>query len=117
MDTVGVYSVYLGRGGVGKRREGDGKVPLGRYKLGVPRASEKYGTFIPIGYPTDVQRKKGYTGSAVGIHGPPRAFKWLGAILRWFDTTEGCVGLATDEEIERIAAWIRKTKAQYVEIR
>lgn len=117
IDEVNVYPVHLGRGGVGKTREGDGKVPLGVYLLGVPRPSQKYGTFIPIGYPTAQQRKQGYTGGSLGLHGPRRMFKWLGALTNLLDTTEGCVELASDEEIEQIAIWVRKTGAKYVEIR
>lgn len=31
--------------------------------------------------------------------------------MNTFDTTNGCVGIATDEEMERIAAWVRRTHA------
>src|SRR5512138_3184523 len=69
---AGRFEVALGRNGVGKRRRGDGRTPLGRYVLGAPRPSARYGTFIPIAYPTAAQASRGFTGSAVGIHGPPR---------------------------------------------
>src|ERR1700690_433470 len=75
---VEAFVVRLGRGGVGKTQEGDGKTPVGTYLLGAPRPWDRYGTFIPIGYPTDEQKKKGYTGGDVGVHGPPRWVKWLG---------------------------------------
>jgi murein L,D-transpeptidase YafK len=114
---VNEYAVNLGRGGVGKTREGDGKVPLGTYQLGSPRPSQNYRTFIPIGYPTAQQMKEGYTGGSIGLHGPPRRYKWLGRLLMLFDLTEGCVELATDAEIEQIAAWVQKTGARFIEIR
>src|SRR5512142_23024 len=66
------FAVALGRSGVGKRRRGDGRTPLGTYALGEPRFSERYGLFIPIGYPTPAQAARGRSGAAVGIHGPPR---------------------------------------------
>src|SRR4051812_49740628 len=72
------YSVSLGAGGVGKRREGDERTPLGAYALGAPRASKSYGTFVPVGYPTTEQSRLGFTGGAIGIHGPPRAFARMG---------------------------------------
>src|SRR5512142_2575132 len=64
------FPVALGRSGAGKRRRGDGRTPLGAYRLGPPRPSARYGTFIPIAYPTPEEAARGFTGAAVGIHGP-----------------------------------------------
>jgi len=50
--------VALGTGGLGKRVQGDAKVPLGEYALTWPVASKDYHLFIPVGYPTDEQRKR-----------------------------------------------------------
>jgi murein L,D-transpeptidase YafK len=111
------FEVRLGRGGVGKSRAGDGKTPIGTYPLGQPRASRRYGIFIPIGYPTAAQRKKGFTGGAIGVHGPDRRAKWLGRLVNTFDTSDGCVGLAKDEEMDRIARWVRSAKARTIELR
>ena len=94
-----------------------GRTPIGTYPLGQPRASQRYGIFIPIGYPTADQRKKGLTGGAVGVHGPDRRVKWLGRLVNTFDTSDGCVGLAKDEEMERIAKWVRSAKAHTIELR
>ena len=111
------FDVRVGKGGVGKTREGDGKTPVGTYALGAPRPSNRYGTFIPIGYPTDEQKKLGYTGGDVGVHGPPRWFKWLGSLVNAFDLSDGCVGLARDAEVERIAAWVAAARAGIIELR
>jgi murein L,D-transpeptidase YafK len=111
------YNVRLGRGGVGKTEEGDGKVPLGRYELGPPRPSSRFGTFIPIHYPTSEQKARGYTGSDVGVHGPNRDLIWLGKSINTFDTTEGCVGLALDTEIVDIAAWVTRRRASTIFIK
>jgi murein L,D-transpeptidase YafK len=115
--AVESFGVRLGHSGIGKTRAGDGKTPIGVYPLGHPRASKRYGTFIPIGYPTDEQRKKGFTGGSVGVHGPDRRVKWLGRLVNTFDTSDGCVGLAKDEEMERISKWLRRTKARTIELR
>jgi murein L,D-transpeptidase YafK len=115
--VVESFGVRLGHSGVGKTRAGDGKTPIGTYPLGQPRASQRYGTFIPIGYPTAEQRKKGFTGGAVGVHGPDRRVKWLGRLVNTFDTSDGCVGLAKDEEMERIAKWVRTAKVRSIELR
>jgi murein L,D-transpeptidase YafK len=112
-----VFSVRLARAGVGKRRAGDDKVPLGTYPLAAPRRSKSFGVFILIGYPTPAQRRVGFTGGGVGVHGPQRWSRWLRGLNNTFDTTEGCVGLATDAEMDRIAAWIRKARAQVIELR
>jgi murein L,D-transpeptidase YafK len=101
------YAVALGAGGVGKRREGDERTPLGAYALGAPRASKSYGTFVPVGYPTQEQARLGFTGGAIGIHGPPRAFARLGALNTVSDWTAGCIAVGSDAEVEAIAAWVR----------
>lgn len=107
---IASYRVALGRAGTGKRARGDDKTPLGSYTLGAPRPSPRFGTFIPIAYPTREQRLRGFTGSAVGIHGPNRRFRWAGRLNAWGDWTAGCVALATDGEVEAIAAWVQKLK-------
>ena len=114
---VAEFDVRLGRGGVGKTAEGDGKTPLGTYALEAPRPSQRYGVFIPIGYPTAEQRSKGYTGGDIGVHGPHRRVRWLGSLVNTFDSSDGCLGLATDDEINRIAAWVKQTHVRTIEIR
>jgi hypothetical protein len=115
--AVESFGVRLGHAGIGKSRAGDGKSPIGVYSLGQPRVSKRYGMFIPVGYPTAAQRKQGFTGGAVGVHGPDRRVKWLGRLVNTFDTSDGCVGLAKDEEMERIAKWVRSAKATTIELR
>lgn len=114
---VGSFSVRLGRGGVGKTREGDGKTPVGTYSLGQPRPSARFGIFIPIGYPTADQKKMGYTGGAVGLHGPHRLVKWLGSLVNTFDLSDGCVGLARDPDIGAVADWVRVASVDTIELR
>ena len=112
------FEVRLGRGGVGKRKEGDGKTPVGVYPLGMPRKSSTYGLFAPIGYPTPGQRQQGYSGGGVGIHGPHRRAAWLpGWMVNALDTSDGCVGLATDADMQRVARWLRTAKVGVVELR
>ena len=105
--AIETFSVRIGKHGTGKTREGDGKTPLGVYGLGEPRLSASYGTFVPVEYPTADQRQNGFTGGAIGVHGPDRRVRWMGAAVNRADTTEGCVGIATDPEMGRIAEWIR----------
>jgi L,D-peptidoglycan transpeptidase YkuD (ErfK/YbiS/YcfS/YnhG family) len=116
--SEGSWSVAIGRGGVGKRRAGDGKTPLGRYTLGAPRPSASgYHRFIPIQYPTAAQRRAGYTGSAVGLHGPTRGTAWLGRANSWANWTQGCVALPTDGAIDAVASWLKGHPGAKVELR
>jgi murein L,D-transpeptidase YafK len=114
---VGSFDVHLGRGGAGKTRQGDNKVPIGVYPLGQPRKSEKFWVFIPIGYPTPEQRKKGYTGKDVGVHGPHRHLRWLGPLTNTVSSTQGCIGLGKNGHIEKVSAWVRSRKVTTIEIR
>jgi len=111
------FKVRLAKNGPGKLRAGDARLPLGTYKLGVPRDSEKYGLFIPIGYPTARQAAAGYTGNAIGVHGPPRATRWLGFLVDGLVKTQGCVGLATDGQMRQVAAFVRDRDVRRVSIR
>jgi len=104
------FPVALGTGGLDKRRKGDGRTPLGTYALGAPRPSERFGTFIPIVYPTRRQAARGHTGGAVGIHGPPRGRAEPDYPTSEVDWTQGCVATGTDEGIEVIAAFVRQRR-------
>lgn len=108
--AVARTKVALGRGGLDKTREGDGRTPLGTYSLGEPRSSVRFGTFIPIGYPTVEQSRRGFTGTHVGIHGPDRRVSWLGAVSTWIDWTAGCVATGNDDEIALVAAFVRERR-------
>lgn len=104
------YQVALGSGGLDKRVEGDAKTPLGTYALAAPRASSSFHTFIYVGYPTPEQKKAGYTGDAIGVHGPPRSSVNLGSANVAVDWTLGCIALASDPEIDAVAAWVKRVK-------
>ena len=103
------YTVALGIRGVGKQHQGDNRTPLGKYVLAPPRASRDFHTFIHVGYPTPAQARLGFTGSAIGIHGPPRGWSLTElAALVARDWTIGCIAVETDADIEAVAAWIRR---------
>ena len=112
----GRFHVALGRGGVDKRSEGDGRTPLGRYGFGTPRASTRFHRFIPVEYPTAAQRAEGRTGSAVGVHGPDARVRWLGRGSVLVDWTAGCVAVGTRDEIDAIAEWVTRHDARWITI-
>jgi murein L,D-transpeptidase YafK len=111
------YRVALGSGGLDKRKQGDGRTPLGEYPLTPGRASSQFHTFLYVGYPTVAQKQAGYTGGDVGVHGPGRSFRWMGALSTTSDWTAGCVAVGSDAEIDEIAAWVRAHAARVIEIR
>ncbi len=102
------FSVALGRRGVDKHRLGDQRTPRGAYPLGDPRPSRRFGTFIPIGYPTAEQSARGFTGGAVGIHGPPRGMAEPEYPTTGVDWTKGCIATGTDAEVDAIARFVRE---------
>jgi len=110
------YRVALGQSGIAKRKRGDKKTPIGTYRLGTGRHSPKYHRFIPIGYPTSSQRAQGYTGSAIGIHGPKRNFRWLGPLGTMVNWTLGCIAVSTDPQIEEIEAWAKEAGVRSVHL-
>jgi len=110
------FVVALGTRGVGKQHRGDNRTPLGKYPLGAPRASQSFHRFVPVAYPTPAQARLGFTGSAIGIHGPPRGLAGLAAGLAPVDWTAGCIAVDSDEEIDAVASWIRREDVKTVRL-
>jgi L,D-peptidoglycan transpeptidase YkuD (ErfK/YbiS/YcfS/YnhG family) len=112
------FTVALGVNGVEKRRTGDNRTPLGSYPLGAPRASASFHRFVPVAYPTPEQARAGFTGSAIGIHGPPRGLEGtvrLRALVAT-DWTAGCIAVETDDDIDAIVHWIDARGARIVRL-
>ena len=108
--------------GIDKTREGDLRSPTGSYSLGSPRKSYRDyappgGMFIPVGYPRTDQVAAGFTGGAIGIHGPARMAAWLGSFLTLINWTEGCIVVSSDAEMDEIIAWMGATKVRRILIR
>ena len=110
------FDVAIGWAGTPKRKQGDNKTPLGSYPLGRPRGSKRYHRFIPISYPTPAQRRRGYSGSAIGIHGPPRWSTWAGSLNTALGWTRGCIAVGSDAEIDAISAWMRAKRPRRVHL-
>lgn len=96
----------IGSKGLGKRKSGDRKTPVGTYWLGYPRKSRQFGIFIPVGYPNESDIARGYTGNAIGIHGPIRPFMCLPALSLKGDWTAGCLAFARDTQIIEVSDWV-----------
>lgn len=105
--VINTFKVAIGYNGVGKRRTGDNKTPLGLYNLAYPRKSSKFDIFIPILYPTAQQAAAGYTGRDVGIHGPTQSPKMLNWINNLPGATRGCIAVGKNNYIEYVAKWVK----------
>jgi len=112
------FPVALGVNGVDKRRTGDNRTPLGIYALGTPRVSASFHRFVPVAYPTPAQARAGLTGSAIGIHGPPRGLEGAARLqaLVATDWTAGCIAVATDDDIEAIVRWVDQRGVRIVRL-
>lgn len=73
-----VFPCRFGYNGINKRQRGDGKTPLGHYKILEERPkslkssrqlNEFGGYFLLIDYPNYCDKRNGRTGGAIGLHG------------------------------------------------
>lgn len=111
--SVGDFDFSKGWNGVQKRKEGDERTPLGVYSIKAPRRSDAgFHKFIHINYPTTLQKKNGYTGSNVGIHGPSRWARCLGRLNTYFDWTNGCLAVASDRDIDEVSRFVEENKVE-----
>jgi murein L,D-transpeptidase YafK len=105
--VIKAFKVAIGYKGVGKRRTGDNKTPIGLYGLSYPRKSTQFKVFIPIHYPTSQQLAAGYTGRDIGLHGPaqaPNLFGWMNNLPY---STRGCIAVGSNNQIEYVANWVK----------
>lgn len=105
--VVKSFNVALGYKGVGKKKVGDNKTPIGLYGLAYPRKSRQFKVFIPILYPTSKQRAAGYTGRDVGIHGPTQSSRLLNWLNHLPSATRGCIAVGKNNYIEYVANWVK----------
>lgn len=106
-NVIKTFRVAIGYRGVGKKKAGDNKTPIGLYRLARPRKSSQFKVFIPILYPTSQQMAKGYTGRDVGLHGPTQSSKWLSWVNNLPAATRGCIAVGKNNYIEYVANWVK----------
>lgn len=107
------YKVMLGRGGKNpKKKQGDNRVPEGKYFLDYKNPNSQFHKSIHISYPNedDLRRasEQGYDpGGDIMIHGypnkPKALFKFLKkmGLIKLVNWTAGCVAV-DDEEMNEI---------------
>jgi murein L,D-transpeptidase YafK len=105
--VIKTFKVALGNKGVGKKKAGDNKTPIGLYGLAHPRKSNQFKVFIPILYPTTKQVAVGYTGRDVGIHGPTQSSNSISWLSNLPGSTRGCIAVGKNNHIEYVANWVK----------
>ena len=121
----------IGRGGVGPVHvHGDGRTPLGSFRIAWIDHKSPYHLFFGLNYPTVTQAAVGFQegiinkesldriaqatadgrlppqntplGGYIGIHGLGKGSIWMHRRFNW---TQGCIAL-TNEQIEKLAQWL-----------
>lgn len=114
------YRVALGAGGLGpKRRQGDARVPEGRYVIDWRNPNSAYHLALHVSYPDAADAARAAVrgenpGGDIMIHGLPNGFGVVGAPHHRLDWTAGCIAV-TDAEIEEI--WQAVPDGTPIEIR
>ena len=94
---VADFFISVGKSGINKRTEGDGRTPLGAYYITSMREKKSLPDFygagaLPINYPNVLDTLRGRTGSGIWLHGtPPNQF------VRGTLASEGCVVLSNPD--------------------
>jgi murein L,D-transpeptidase YafK len=97
------FRVALGSGGLGpKVRQGDERVPEGRYVIAGRNPRSAFHLSLKISYPTAAQvaaaRALGIDpGGDIMIHGLPNGRGAIGRAHRRTDWTSGCIAVTNDE--------------------
>jgi len=104
-ELIADYYVSSGKNGVGKRRQGDKKTPLGVYfvtqRLPGETLPDRYGPVaFPVDYPNDWDARHGRTGSGIWVHGVSSS-----SYSRPPLDSDGCVAL-TNSELVQVASRI-----------
>jgi murein L,D-transpeptidase YafK len=97
LKLIGDFFISVGKDGVGKQVEGDGRTPLGTYYITSVRDKKTLPAFygagaLPLNYPNAVDIHQGRTGRGIWLHGtPPNMF------VRATLASEGCVVLSNPD--------------------
>ncbi len=97
LKLIGDFFISVGKSGINKKSEGDGKTPLGNYYITSIKDGKSLPAFygagaLPINYPNAFDVHAGRTGSGIWLHGtPPNAY------VRATLASEGCVVLSNPD--------------------
>lgn len=97
LSLVGDYYITVGRNGLPKRVEGDGRTPTGVYfitsRLDPLGLDDLYGDgALPLNYPNEWDQRLGHSGFGIWLHGVPHD-----TYNRAPFATQGCVAFPNDD--------------------
>lgn len=101
--AIRVYRVALGSGGMGpKDHESDRKTPEGTYIIDRKNTQTLWHLTLHISYPNTADRARAAAehlspGGDIMIHGVPKEYEYLGAMVLNSDWTYGCIALSNPE--------------------
>ena len=104
---IKIYTISLGANPIGhKKNEGDERTPEGIYLLDYKNSHSKAYLSIHISYPNKLDRQYASNsnknpGGNIMIHGLPNAYSYIGKFHRFYNWTDGCIGI-TNEEMDEI---------------
>jgi L,D-transpeptidase YnhG len=105
LQLVADFFISVGKSGIDKRLEGDGRTPLGNYYITAAKDRKSLPAFygagaLPINYPNAFDNHKGRTGSGIWLHGtPPDQF------VRAPLASDGCV-VVSNPDMQRLLATV-----------
>jgi L,D-transpeptidase YnhG len=103
LKLIGDFFISVGKAGIDKRQEGDGKTPLGAYYITSVREKKTLPDFygagaLPLNYPNALDVQQGRTGSGIWLHGSPPQ-QYVRAPL----ASDGCVVLSNPDMDQLLA--------------
>lgn len=97
LKLIGDFFISVGKSGIHKQSEGDGRTPVGAYYITSVRDKKSLPEFygagaLPINYPNAFDVQRGRTGSGIWLHGSPPE-QYVRAPL----ASDGCVVLSNPD--------------------
>ncbi len=101
------YKISMGANPTGhKHEQGDEKTPEGKYIIDYKNDKSMAYLSMHISYPNSSDKSYATSnyrnpGGDIMIHGLPNSIKYAGKFHRWYDWTNGCIGV-TNKEMDEI---------------
>jgi murein L,D-transpeptidase YafK len=102
-NVLKTYKVALSREPVGaKEREGDHKVPEGRYVIDFKNSHSRFHLALHVSYPNVADQERARKlrvkpGGNIEIHGLGNNLGWVGSLQREVDWTDGRIAVTSSE--------------------
>lgn len=85
-----------------KQQQGDEKTPEGEYFLTYKNSNSAFYLSIAVSYPNAEDKERARQlgvdpGGDIMIHGQPNGYGWIAPVSRFFNWTDGCIGLSNPD--------------------